>query len=80
MAMADSQSGSAPAHSGRSTEPTISEVAIEIEDAQEQALIAWNLYRIEKANRRLLARYIRTLHRCDRLRNQMRNLLEKGMA
>jgi hypothetical protein len=38
----------------------------------------WEMLKQDRENRKLLARYIRALRRCDRLRSEMKNLMETG--
>lgn len=73
-------SGSIETHTGPEKEPSLTEIAAELEHAKERALIAWHIYRIDKENPRLLIRYVRTLNRCERLRNEMKKLIQGGIA
>jgi len=46
--------------------------------AVESMELAWAMFKIEKENPRLLIRYVRSLRRCDRIRNRLKKLTETG--
>ena len=38
----------------------------------------WSLLKDDRENRKLLARYIRALRKCDRIRKELKNLMDTG--
>ena len=46
--------------------------------AVEAAEMRWAQLKVDRENPRLMARYIRTLRRCDRLRTTLKTMVDKG--
>ena len=81
-----------PAHHDQSGDRTESEAgsnrtALKIKrasaafyEAVEESEAAWSLLKIDRENSRLFLRYIRTLHRCERLRLTLCELTGHGFT